>query len=100
MASQKLTHGKGKLMNDDFQLHDVRNRSDLNPPSPAEIARLAKGDSVELETESHLFTVEIRERERDKFIGRVTESTPFLPAGAIISFYSTNIIRTFIYGKP
>jgi hypothetical protein len=87
------------MNNPDLQLHDVTKRSDLNPPSPAEIVRLAKGDSVELEAGSHLFTVEIRERKRDTFIGRVTESTPFLPAGAIISFHETNIIRTYSYGR-
>jgi hypothetical protein len=86
-------------MNTEFQLHDVTKRSDLNPPSPAEIKRLSEGDSVELEAESHRFTVEILSRKRHVFIGRVTESTPFLPAGAIISFHKTNIIRTYSYGR-
>jgi hypothetical protein len=87
------------MNNPDFQLHDVTKRSDLNPPSPAEIARLSKGDSVELEADGSRFTVEIRHREGSAFIGRVTESTPFCPAGTIINFHETNILNTYIYGK-
>jgi hypothetical protein len=95
-----MSQSDDTLMSTDLQLLDVRSLRDVTPPTSKEIAALWQGDSVLLQAGNTRFTVEIRSRlKRHLFRGRVTESTPLLPAGQEISFEARNILEVFRYGS-
>jgi hypothetical protein len=79
-----------------LQLIDVRKDDRFTPPSPAALKRLWRGDGVLLQAGRCEFAVEILERKRDCFKGRVIESTPWLPAGTEITFHESKIVEAFV----